>query len=607
MSEDTSQMVFDTPRFANTVPFFRFQRFGGHSDARTDSDHKLVVVMVGLPARGKSYIVKKLKRYLSWLGFQTKIFNVGDRRRLAGPIDDYDEGSENASVLRRKQNTGLENNTNDRRECSDCNGKTEIEKDESTTDQQPVESCNKCATHHSSTFFDPNNKKAKQIREQVAMDVFEDLLRWLQAGGQIAIHDATNSTIERRNALINRLKTESDVNLLFVESICTDKDIINRNIKLKTQSPDYVGIDPEVAEADFRARLRNYERAYKSIGTAEEKFEVQYCKIIDVGKKVIAYNIQGFLESQVVFYLMNMNLEPRVIYITRHGESEDNLAGRIGGDTSLAPRGTRYAAALARFIDRRRSEFTSEVEAQNRKLAHFMAGNSSSGNSSELESVASHESSASSTAQYPSESPAMQRHVQPDFEIWTSMLKRTMETAEDFDPECYRIKNIRSLNEIYAGKFEGMTYEEIARDYPEEYEARQLDKFFYRYPGIGGESYADVVLRLQQVIVELERIRHSVLIVTHRAMARTLLSYFMDIPTTHMPEMDLPLEYVYACEPRPFGNFLRVWRYSHQIDDFEEIDPTLVLKIRYPKVLIPGQAASTLLPSPAETTYSSKH
>ncbi|KAJ2683838.1 6-phosphofructo-2-kinase, partial [Coemansia sp. RSA 1285] len=167
--------------------------------------------------------------------------------------------------------------------------------------------------------------------------------------------------------------------------------------------------------------------------------------------------------------------------------------------------------------------------------------------------------------------------------------------------------NIRSLNEIYAGKFEGMTYEEIARNYPEEYEARQLDKFFYRYPGIGGESYADVVLRLQQVIVELERIRHSVLIVTHRAMARTLLSYFMDIPTTHMPEMDLPLEYVYACEPRPFGNFLRVWKYNKHIDDFEEVDSASVLKIRYPKALLPDQATATLLPSPAETAYSSKH
>ncbi|KAJ1938359.1 6-phosphofructo-2-kinase [Kickxella alabastrina] len=437
------------------------------------------------------------------------------------------------------------------------------------------------------------------------MDVFEDLLRWLQAGGQIAIHDATNSTIERRSALINRLKSEADVNLLFVESICTDKDIINRNIRMKTQSPDYIGMDPDVAEADFRARLRNYESAYKSIGAAEEKYDVQYCKIIDVGKKVIAYNIQGFLESQVVFYLMNMNLDPRVIYITRHGESEDNAAGRIGGDATLAPGGEKYAKALARFIDRRRLEFASEVDEQNHRLAQFMA----SGNSSEPESEASQSSSAST------EYSSLRLRIKPDFEIWTSMLRRTMETVEHFDSQKYRIKNIRSLNEIYAGKCEGMTYEEIAARYPDEFEARQLDKFYYRYPGIGGESYADVVLRLQQVIVELERIRHSVLLVTHRAMARTLLSYFMDVPTTHMPDMELPLGHVYSCEPRPFGNYLRVWRYDADLDAFEEVDASSALKIQYPKILAGSRQSTSsenndqhnLLPSPAETSYSTSH
>ncbi|KAJ2907717.1 6-phosphofructo-2-kinase, partial [Coemansia aciculifera] len=346
----------------------------GHSHARTDSDHKLVVVMVGLPARGKSYIVKKLKRYLSWLGFQTKIFNVGDRRRLAGSTDEHEHGPTPA-----RQGVG-----NDASTCADCDSASAMDKGLRTP------SCTHCATRHSSSFFDPDNAKAKQIREQVALDVFEDLLRWLQAGGQIAIHDATNSTIERRSALISRLKSETDVNLLFVESICTDKDIINRNIKLKTQSPDYVGIDPEVAESDFRARLRNYERAYRTIGAAEEKLNVQYCKIIDVGKKVIAYNIQGFLESQVVFYLMNMNLESRVIYVTRHGESEDNAAGRIGGDASLAPNGMKYAKALSRFIDRRRVDFAAEVEENNRRLAHVMASGSSSGANSEPESVSSH-------------------------------------------------------------------------------------------------------------------------------------------------------------------------------------------------------------------------
>ena len=31
-----------------------------------------VIVMVGLPARGKTYIAKKLTRYLNWIGIETK-------------------------------------------------------------------------------------------------------------------------------------------------------------------------------------------------------------------------------------------------------------------------------------------------------------------------------------------------------------------------------------------------------------------------------------------------------------------------------------------------------------------------------------------------------
>ena len=42
---------------------------------------KLIIVMVGLPARGKSYISQKIYRYYSWKGVNTKIFNAGNRRR----------------------------------------------------------------------------------------------------------------------------------------------------------------------------------------------------------------------------------------------------------------------------------------------------------------------------------------------------------------------------------------------------------------------------------------------------------------------------------------------------------------------------------------------
>lgn len=42
-----------------------------------------VIAMVGLPARGKTYISRKLTRYLNWVGLKTKVFNVGEYRREA--------------------------------------------------------------------------------------------------------------------------------------------------------------------------------------------------------------------------------------------------------------------------------------------------------------------------------------------------------------------------------------------------------------------------------------------------------------------------------------------------------------------------------------------
>ena len=41
----------------------------------------LALVMVGLPARGKTYLARKIRRYLSWLGYRTRGFNVGEYRR----------------------------------------------------------------------------------------------------------------------------------------------------------------------------------------------------------------------------------------------------------------------------------------------------------------------------------------------------------------------------------------------------------------------------------------------------------------------------------------------------------------------------------------------
>ena len=62
--------------------------------------------------------------------------------------------------------------------------------------------------------------------------------------------------------------------------------------------------------------------------------------------------------------------------------------------------------------------------------------------------------------------------------------------------------------------------------YPREYAARSANKLHYRYPGVGGESYMDLILRLDSVILQLEQTRGNAVVVCDRAVCRVLVGYF---------------------------------------------------------------------------------
>jgi Skp family chaperone for outer membrane proteins len=68
--------------------------------------------------------------------------------------------------------------------------------------------------------------------------------------------------------------------------------------------------------------------------------------------------------------------------------------------------------------------------------------------------------------------------------IFSLLLHRTIQTAQYIN---HSKLTLRSLDEIDAGNCDGLTYEEIAEKYPEEFSARAANKLKYRYPQ--GESY----------------------------------------------------------------------------------------------------------------------
>ena len=255
---------------------------------------KLVLVMVGLPARGKTYIARRVARYLQFFhGAPTKVFNVGNyRREISG-----------AKV--------------------------------------------------GSSFFSNKNAKSLAERQKAAEYAMRDLKQWLQEKndkGRVGIFDATNTTKKRREWIIQELTgiMESKSHIIFVESICNNEDIINENIRaVKLNMPDYKGENPEKAVEDFKKRIENYESIYQPISDEE----LSWVRLVDAGRQVTMNNIKGFLAGRVVQFLINLHFHPRPIYLSRHGQSEYNKLQKVGGDSGLSPAGEEYALALSKYVE----------------------------------------------------------------------------------------------------------------------------------------------------------------------------------------------------------------------------------------------------------------
>lgn len=68
----------------------------------------------------------------------------------------------------------------------------------------------------------------------------------------------------------------------------------------------------------------------------------------------------------------------------------------------------------------------------------------------------------------------------------------------------------------------------------------------------GGESYRDVVIRLEPVIMELER-QENILIIGHQAILRCLYAYFHNLPQADLPYIKIPLHTVIKLTPKAYG------------------------------------------------------
>lgn len=462
----------------------RIYGLGGYSQS-----NRVLLCMVGLPARGKSYITKMLMRFLSWSGFPVEAFNAGNVRR--------GEGKAGASA----------------------------------------------------SFFKDEDKEASALRERIASVCLDQAIQWLQKHNCvcIAVFDATNTTIKRRKVIIDKCKQSRGITPVFIESICDNPEILERNYGMKLQNNDYKHMDPAQARADFMERVKAYEKRYETITDEESEGEIIYIKLFNVGRKVIMHHCTGYLMSNLGFFLANIHITPRSIWLTQHAECEDQLTGVLGGiSKQLTRRGRRYCRRLAAYVRRCRREMLARGEKEGAEMLVLMG-------TAPVHYATLH---AMSMKEDTEESPASM--WQGDDASPLSLMSGSPSDAEgagseDEESSGFSAMSTSLLNELDGGDLNGMSYEQIKRDHPEIWAARERDKLNFRYPGAGGESYADVIGRLRPIIIELERQRRSILIISHKAVQRCLYAYFTGCSMEDLPNLEMDMHTVIELRPGPFG------------------------------------------------------
>lgn len=383
----------------------------------TRSD-KVCLVLVGLPARGKSTLALRLRDGLEAEGIRVRIFNNGVLRRIH-----YGEAS-----------------------------------------SEPW-------------FYDPHNEEGNQARDRLSHMNMQAARQYLDQGGNVAILDATNASRARRDTLEKELE---GVPVLYIECVNEDKDLLQASIQRKARLPEFARMSRDDAVAHFEKRIEYYASIYVPLGR-----EANFMRVDTLNNRILQEQLTNVVPHYVRIRDIIVADWVNNLYLVRHGETEYNLEGRIGGDPALTDQGIRQAMALA---------------------DHF--------------------------------------RDKPVPYIFTTAKRRSIEFAKPLmaDHPDSVVMHLPELDEIDAGVCEGMTYEEIRMRFPSQFAARSRDKYNYVYPD--GEGYVTMGERVNRGFRKalfLSGAAPGTLIIGHQAVNRVILSLFLyrrhaDVPYIYVPQ-----------------------------------------------------------------------
>ncbi|KAI9681762.1 MAG: hypothetical protein M1829_000507 [Trizodia sp. TS-e1964] len=343
------------------------------------------------------------------------------------------------------------------------------------------------------------------LRNDIANNCLKAIYQFFdEENGQVAIYDAVNALAADREALAKQF-AERDINIMFIESVCDDPKIIENNVKrVKVSSPDFAGWDKKDAVDAYLARVA---AKFPHFETIQEK-EYYYVKMINAGECIqVNRKNSGYLHGRILFYLMNFHINTRRIYFANSGESEDEI--RHKADAPLSKDGEEYALKMVKAIMIHRAEEIKNGE------------------------------------------PEGPNPLRP-LVIWTSQQQKSIQSGEIFAEMNFPVREMPQLTQLHPGIRETISDAELEVDYPGELENHAKDPYRHRF--YRAESYLDVALRLEPVIMQLEREDKDVLIITHESVIRVLYAYLMSCNSSIIPFLSFPRNQILEVIPGSYKN-----------------------------------------------------
>lgn len=368
------------------------------------------------------------------------------------------------------------------------------------------------------SWLHSKNEEGLDVRDQIAMKALEDCVSFLKNNSNgIALFDGTNSNKVRRDRVHKYIKENiHNVKINYIESICDNEKMLEYNIQksVKHLNDQFYKITKDEAHKNFCLKIKEYENQYETICSDELDGNIRFLKIFNAGKSLEVHKMEGHIASLAIQFLLNIRLDIGPIYIISPGytENQDEI---LGLNPKLTDKGKKYAELVNRFF---KNESKKWIQNEYKKCFLFFSP--------------------------------------------LAACSQVEQRLEFEDIECIR-QSPFLLNRINYGDSDGMKIADLKNQYASNFKNTNQNSRDFRYPS--GESYNDLVIRLEPFVMDILRIKEPIILICHHSIEKCLYSFFSKVDIDNTPEIQV--ERYELVKLIPLSSGYEEFRYNFDIEN----------------------------------------